>query len=126
MQPPIRETGWGKPHKDAIIVGERKTAAPHGSCEAGRVPRGPVARGRECRVAGFHGGASQGGRRGDAAAGRSRSNTCWISPTIDAHGFRGLGSELLTASASSVSSPLGEDHDSEHIVLCLVWWVAAI
>lgn len=69
VQPPIRETGWGKPHKDAIIVGERKRAAPHGSCGAGRVPRGPVARGSECRMAGFHGGVSQGGRR--------ETGCCW-------------------------------------------------
>lgn len=70
----ISETGWGMPHKDAIIVGERKRAAPHGSCGAGRVPRGPVARGTECRMAGFHGGASQGGRR---EASRRQCCCCW-------------------------------------------------
>lgn len=110
MQPPIWETGWGKPHKDAIIVGERKRAAPHGSCGAGGVPRGPVARGSECRMAGFHGGGSQGRGWLLLAAGMSRSNSsCYFTyqqrPRLRGAGFKPPYSFCFLGLVSSGGGP---------------------
>lgn len=95
------EMGRGKPHKDAIIVGEWKTAAPHGICEPGNVPRGPAVRGSERWML-----VSMEEWAREAEETSHGRYCCWlmawggeippvISPAISARVFVGLGSNLL-------------------------------
>lgn len=104
------ETGRGEPYNGAIIVGERKTAAPHSSCELGEMPRGPAVTGSGCQAAGSQAGASQGGRRDGGH--RHGEEIYLLTPHLPP---APTSSNTPSASASSVSSLLGEDHGSGYI-----------
>lgn len=97
---PTEMAAWRKPYKAAIITGKRKAAAPHGSCELGNMPRGWwgcwfPGRSEPCRHKGCE---------APLLAVGMGTNTFSTSFAASAHFFRGLWSNL--PSASSASSPL--------------------
>lgn len=99
---PEEMAGWGNPYKAAIITGKRKAAAPHSSCELGNMPRGWwgcwfPGRSEPCRHKGC---------KAPLLAVGMGTNTLGTSFATSIPLFRGLWSNLPSASVSSASSPL--------------------